>query len=324
MEANRPTIVVAEGLSDAGMARLRSAGEVRVLPMCDRASLMSAVADCDALVVRSYARVTAAVIEAGARLRVIGRAGVGLENIDVSAARARGVTVVYTPAAATNAVAEHTVGLMLSLERRVVAGDAMVRAGRFLEARRSFVSRDLRGLVLGVVGMGRIGSAVGRICAGGLGMRVIYNDVRPVGTPPFAAEAVDKRRLWAESDVVTLHVPLTDETRGMMDATVFECMKTSATLVNTSRGGVVDGVALAAALRTGRPAGAAIDVHDPEPPEAGDPLLTAPNCLLSPHVASRTTSGLARMNDVVDDVIAVLRGASPSYPAWSGGGAGDA
>ncbi len=310
-------IVVGEALSDDAVDRLRAVGDVRVLSSCDADSLRAAVADCDALVVRSYARVTADVMAGGARLRVIGRAGVGLDNIDVDAAKARGVQVVHTPAASTNAVAEYTVALMLAMERHLVLGDSMMRAGRFLDARATFVSRELRGLTLGIVGMGRIGRAVGRICHDGFGMRILYNDAVEIDPVAYEVSCVTKASLYAAADVVTLHVPLTDATRDMIGASALRCFKSTATLINTARGRVVDAAALAGALGEGRLAGAAIDTHNPEPPGEAYPLLDARNCLLSPHVGGRTAAGLAGMNDVVDDVIAVLRGEKPAFPAWS-------
>ncbi len=313
--ADRPTILVTETYGESAMARLASAGEVRTVDGRDGAALMAAVGDCDALVVRSYTRVTADVLAAAGRLRVIGRAGVGLDNIDVAAARERGVSVVYTPAASTRAVAEHTVGLMLALERRIVDGDAMVRDGRFDAARRTFRSRELAGLTLGIVGMGRIGQAVGRIAADGLGMRVVFNDIRDVGVLPFAATRIEKGELYSAADVVSLHVPLTDETRGLVDAAALRRFKATGMLINTSRGAVVDGGALAAALKDGRLAGAALDVLEREPPASDDALLGAPNCLLSPHVASRTGPSMSAMEDVVEDVVAVLRGEEPRFSA---------
>ncbi|MCH7525945.1 MAG: hydroxyacid dehydrogenase [Planctomycetes bacterium] len=315
MPDEKPKIVVAEHIDDAALERLRDAGEVQLLDAGDESSLIRALADADALVVRSYTNVTASVIRAGKRLRVIGRGGVGLENIDLQAARAQGVTVVYTPAAATEAVAEHTVGLMLALERHLLTGDAMVRDHRFEQARSSLLSRDLRDCTLGVVGMGRIGTAVARICHAGLNMPILYNDIRDIDPLPFSAEAVDKDTLYAGSDVVTLHVPLTEQTRGLINSSALNRFKADATLINTARGAVVDAEALAEALRMGRLGGAAIDVFDPEPPPKDHPLLSSPSVLLSPHIAARTKAGLARMNDVVDDVVAVLEGRAPSYPA---------
>lgn len=313
--SDRPVILVTEPYGDEAMARLASVGEVRLVDGMDSAALMSAVADCDALVVRTYTKVTAAVIEAATPLKVIGRAGVGLDNIDVVAAKARGIAVVYTPAASTNAVAELTVGLMLALERRIVDGDVMVHDGRFGEARRTFRLRELRGLTLGIVGMGRIGQAVGRICAHGLGMRVLFNDICDVGLLDIDAESIKKNELFESADVVSLHVPLTDATCGLIDAQVLQQFKPTTTLINTSRGAVVDEAALARALKEGRLAGAVLDVFDSEPPSSDSPLLAAPNCLLSPHVASRTTPSLAAMESVVEDVVAVLVGHGPRYSA---------
>ncbi len=314
MAHTEPHILVAEAFDASAVARLERAGGVRCLAACDETTLLREVPQADALLVRTYARVTRAVIEAGARLKVIGRGGVGLDNIDLRAARERGVAVVYTPAAASDTVAEFTIGLILALERQLLRGDTMVRGGRFLEARGALVGRQLRGLTLGIVGLGRIGRRVGRIARLGLGMRVIYNDIVTIGDLDYDAVPVEKRRVWADSDVVSLHVPLTRLTRRLVNADVLKQFKATATLVNTSRGAVVDGAALAEALTAGTLAGAAVDVFEDEPPPPGHPLLSAPNVLLSPHVAARSDVGLARMNDVVDDVIAVLEGRSPSYP----------
>jgi len=288
---------------------------VRFATACDQATLIRELPRADALLVRTYAEVTAAVIEAGNSLKVIGRGGVGLENIDLAAARRRGIAVVYAPAAASDSVAEFTVGLMLALERRLVPADTMVRSERFAEARRTLIGRELRNLTLGIVGMGRIGRRVGRIGRCGLGMNVLFNDVVEVSGLDYEAQPVDKQRLWAESDVVSLHVPLTAETRHLIDADALEQFRRRATLINTSRGPVLDAAAVASALSAGRLAGAAADVFDPEPPGAAHPLLSAPNTLLTPHVAARTSVGLARMNDVVDDVIAALAGRQVQYPS---------
>ena len=318
--ASEHDILVAGSFDDSAIERLGRVGAVRFASDSEEATLVREVAGADALLARTYARVTARVIEAGSALKVIGRAGVGLDNIDLAAARRCGVRVVYTPAAASDTVAEFAVGLMLGLERRIARGQALLREGRFIEARQSLVGRQMRGLTLGIVGMGRIGGRVGRICRCGLGMAVRYNDIVDIGGLDFEAEAVSKDRIWCESDVVSLHVPLTDLTRGLVNAEVLDRFRPGATLINTSRGAVVDTTALATALEhaaTGKDglAGAALDVYEQEPPPPEHPLLAAPNALLTPHIAARTGVGLARMNDVVDDVLAVLAGAEPQYPA---------
>ncbi len=311
-------IVLAGDLSTSAADRLRVVGELIEVDPRDEAALVESVRNADALVVRTTARVTRKVIEAGGRLKVIGRAGVGLDNVDLSAARERGISVVYTPAASTRAVAEMTVGLILAVERHLVAGDAMVRDGRFLEARRSFLSRELHECTLGIVGMGRIGQAVATICARGLGMRVIYNDIEDIEANGVDAEAMrSKVDLYASADVLTLHVPLTDATRGMIDAEALGQFKTGATLINTSRGAVLDADAVAKSLIAGKLGGLGVDVFDEEPPGIDHPLLHAPRVSLTPHLSSRTPGALERMNDVVDDVIRVLGGERPMYAAWA-------
>lgn len=319
MSPTRPRIVIAEAYAADAVERLRAAGDVVEVIGATDSELRAALSDAAALLVRTYVRVDAGLLDAAPRLRVIGRGGVGLDNIDVSAARARGVTVVYTPAASTRCVAEHTLALLLAVERRILAGDAAVRGGTFRQARDATVFRELGDLTLGIVGMGRIGSAAARIAALGFGMRVVYTDLLPVGPFDFPATPVQLPRLLAESDVISLHVPLTEQTQGMIDAQALARCRSTAVLLNTSRGAVVDAAALAEALTQGRLAGAGIDVFDAEPVPAGHPLRCAPNAVLSPHVAGRSAAALARMNDVVDDVIRVLSGSPPRFAADSGG-----
>ena len=305
-------IVVCEHYADSAFERLRAVGDVTHLESPGEDELIAAVADADALLVRTYTRVTQRVLDAAPRLKVVGRGGVGVENIDVPAAAARGIAVVHTPAAATEAVAELTIGLILALERKIMTCDARVRAGEFDRARRDAVGRELGQSTLGIIGMGRIGRAVGRIAAG-FPMRVVYNDIIDVGPLDFAAEPMSKPDVYAAADVVTLHVTLTDLTRRLIDADALTRFKPAATLVNTARGAVLDADAVAAALREGRLAGAAVDVFDPEPPPPDHPLLRAANVILSPHAGARSYRGQARMNDVVEDVIAVLQGRPPRH-----------
>lgn len=286
-----------------------------VLDRPDVAALTDALRDADALLVRTATLVTRALIEGAPKLRVIGRAGVGLENVDLEAARRRNIAVVYTPSAATDAVADLTVGLMISLVRGIHSGDAFVRADRFAAGRSACVGSELSELTLGIVGLGRIGLAVARRCVNGFGMRVLYHDIVDKRDVGFAAESVSLDRLWSESDVVSLHVPLTDLTTRMIDRRVISQLKPTAYLINTARGAVVDHEALAPALSDRRLAGAGLDVVDPEPLPPNHPLLAAPNVVFTPHIAARTHGGLERMNDVIDDVIGVLRGDPPRCPA---------
>jgi phosphoglycerate dehydrogenase-like enzyme len=301
-----PKVLLVESLSEAAEGRLAAAADVLRAPDDKPQTLQRLIVDCDALIARTHTRVSREILAAGRRLRVVGIAGVGLDHVDVQAARELGIAVLNTPGAATDAVADFTLALILQLLRPVARLADEYRAGRFREARATPHGRELCELTVGIVGMGRIGSAVGRRCAAGFGARVLYNDIVPVGPFDFPCAAVDKPTLWAESDIVTLHVPLTDQTRRLVDSAVLEGFKRGACLINTARGAVVDTEALVAALRSGRLAGAACDVVDPEPLPPGHPLLACPNCIVTPHVAARTHRGWERMCAVVDDVLAYL------------------
>jgi D-3-phosphoglycerate dehydrogenase len=310
-------IVFAEKFDDSAVERARSIGRVTILETCTESALAEAVSDCDALLVRSNARVTDALLGCAKRLQVIGRGGVGIENIDVQAATERGIQVVYTPAAATDAVADLTVGLLIALLRKIKWADAAVRGGLFHEARGAVRARELRSITLGIIGMGRIGRAVAGRCRMGFGMSIVYNDIVSPGRLDFVAKAMSKSELYRCADVVSLHVPLTEKTRHLVDDESLRLFKAGSLLINTARGSVVDGEALAGALSAGRLGGAALDVFEPEPLPEGHPLLDAPNTLFTPHIAARTHAGLAGMNAVVDDVIRVLEGGTPRYPASS-------
>ena len=315
MSADRPHIVFTEPYDDQARERAARLGRVTQLKQCHPATLIQAVHDADALVIRTATRITRDVLGHAPRLTVIGRGGSGLDNIDLEAARERGITVVHTPDVATDAVADLTVGMILSLIRGICAGDRAIRQGRFNEARAANLGRELSSMTLGVIGMGRAGKAVARRCSHGFRMPVWFNDIVDVGPLDFPATPVTKSELYKKADIITLHVPLTDKTRSLIDATVLAECKPGACLINTSRGAVIDARAVADALHDGRLAGAAFDVFDPEPPPPDHPLLTAPNTLLTPHIGARTLTAQQRMNDVVEDVLRVLRNEPPLHPA---------
>lgn len=304
--AQRAKVLLAAPLDAAAEARLAAATEVVHPAGRGEDALCAAIVDCAGLVVRTNIPVTRRLLEAGRRLRVVGVAGVGVDQVDTQAAAERGVRVLHTPGAASDAVAELTVGLMIQLLRPIPRLAAAYGAGRYAEARADPHGRELRELTVGIVGMGRIGSRVGRICAAGIGARVLYNDIVGVGPFDFACEVVEKERLWRESDVVTLHVPLTDETRGMVCREVIGRCRRGFALVNCARGSVVDTSALVEGLTSGQVGAAALDVTDPEPLPAGHPLFSFSNCIVLPHIAARTHGGLQRMYAVVDDVVAFL------------------
>lgn len=307
-------IVVTEPYESWAVDRLREAGTVTILPACDEATLLHAVSTADALLIRTYSQISAQVIAHAPQLRVIGRAGVGVENIDLVAAAERGIVVVSTPDASTDAVADLTLGLLIALTRGIVTADAATRAGKFHQARKSNAEQEMHQLTVGILGMGRIGRAVGQRCRNGFGMRVIYHDVVDPGWLPFAAEQVTLDGLIQTSDVLTLHVPLTAQTRGLVNQAAMRRMKKSAYLINTCRGAVVDNLALAECLHCGNLAGAALDVTEPEPLPMDHPLMSAPGTILTPHVGAKTAAAHRRMNEVIEDVIRVLQGRQPINP----------
>ena len=238
---------------------------------------------------------------------------VTVENIDVPACRAAGVEVVHTPAANTLAVVDYTITMMAMMNRRFWFIDHPLGPQEFHQTRTQAFGRFLSGLAVGIIGVGRIGSRVGR-AAVGLGMKVLYNDILPVELD-YPAEAVDAPTLQAHSDIVTIHVPLTDLTRRFINAEALARFKPASQFINCARGECMDVPALAHALGSGRLTGAAIDTHDPEPPPPDYPLYGRDNVLLTPHIAARVPAATKAMSDVVYDVMRVLRGERPQYPA---------
>jgi len=273
--------------------------------------------EIEGLLVRTYTQVTDAVLDSMPKLRVVGRGGVGLENIDVPACRRRGIEVVHTPEANTEAVAEFVFGVLLRLLRPTYNfGDEVSDPVAFKRYRQTIRGRQLDEMTMGVLGMGRIGRRVGAIASGGFGMRVLYNDLVDVsGLVSCPATSVDKATLYRESDVLTLHVDLRRGNEGLIGAGALAQMKPGALLVNTCRGEVVDAEALADALASGRLGGAALDVFAPEPPPRSLRLLSMEHVLLTPHIAARTVTAMDNMSWVVRDVVAVLEGRAPRFPA---------
>ncbi len=313
MSPNRPVVVVTEPLDDRSLTWLGERTEVRRI---EKAQLDEHIARAEGLIVRTYTLVTPELLDRAPRLKVVGRAGVALDNIDVPACRARGVQVVHTPAANTLAVVDYTVRMIVEMNRRFWPMTEPLTPEQFLATRTNKFGRFLSGLTLGVVGAGRIGSRVGR-AAVGLGMTVLYNDIKDIDLH-YPAEALDKPDLYARSDVVTLHVPLTELTRDLICARTLRQFKPGAQLINAARGACVVAADLAEAVRSGHISAAVIDCHEPEPPPPDYPLWGLPNVILTPHVAARVPAALAAMCDVVRDVVAVLEGRPPEYPAEEG------
>lgn len=304
-------IVVTEFMDADAVARLAAAHDTHYAQdLVDRpAELAVAAADADALIVRNRTQVRGALLDACRRLRVVGRLGVGLDNIDVPACAARGIEVVPATGANALAVAEYVIATAMALLRGAYASSADVADGRWPRAALS-AGREIAGKTLGLVGFGDIGRTTARL-ATALGMRIVGHDtVLPPADAAWRearAEPLALDELVARADVVSLHVPLTAATRGLIGASRIAAMRPGAVLVNTSRGGIVDETALAAALRSGHLGGAALDVFEHEPLPAGSPLAGAPRLLLTPHIAGLTLESNMRVSTMIADrVLAFL------------------
>jgi len=268
--------------------------------------------------VRTYTRVDEGLLRRAPRLKVVGRAGVGYDNIDVSACRRRGVEVVYTPEANTQAVLEYVVALLGDALRPRVRLERAIAAREWHRLREETVAaRAMAELTLGILGLGRIGTRVAEV-GGAIGFKVIFNDLRDIPSVQRAgADAVTVTELFQQSDVLTIHIDGRASNRAFVNDSLLRLMKPDVTLINTSRGFVVDTPALAAWLRAHPQAQALLDVHEPEPFGPDYPLLGLPNAKLYPHLASRTESAMRNMSWVVRDVVAVLGGERPQWPANS-------
>jgi len=300
-------ILVVDPIAQDGIDALKRHTEVDVRLGLSREDLLKIVGDYDGLVVRSETKVTADVVAAGTRLQVIGRAGVGVDNIDVDAATERGIVVVNSPSGNTIAVAEHTLGLIIAAARNITQAAAALSEGRWERAK--FVGVEIRGKTLGVLGLGRIGTEVARR-AQSFEMRILGHDpyVSQEHASRMGARLADLPTLLAESDVLTIHTPATVQTEGLIGKKELAAMKPTAWIVNCARGGIIDEAALLEALEAGQIAGAALDVFSKEP--AGDnPLVRHPRVVATPHLAASTQE--AQINvavEVAEQMIAVLEG----------------
>ncbi|HEV7377871.1 MAG TPA: phosphoglycerate dehydrogenase [Pyrinomonadaceae bacterium] len=282
-------IFVADDVSAAGLEPLRVAGftvEKRTGLVADE--LREAVRDCDGLIVRSETKVTSELMDAASRLRVVGRAGVGVDNIDVAQATARGIVVMNAPDGNTITTAEHTIALLISLARRVPQANGSLRAGRW--ERKRFIGVELQGKTLGIVGLGRIGRVVASR-ARAFGMNIVAYDpfVAPDQARDLELEIAPLDEVFARADFLTVHTPLTAETRGIVGSQAFSKMKRGVRIINCARGGLVDERALLAAIKEGIVAGAALDVFEQEPPPADHPLLALDEVIATPHLGASTT-----------------------------------
>lgn len=300
-------VLIADGLEENGRAILHSKARADDRTGISTEELFNTIKGYDALIVRSRTKVTPAVFEAGERLKVVGRAGVGVDNIDLEAARAHGVIVVNSPEATTLAVAELTIGLMLALAREISRADAGMKKGEWLKQELS--GSELHGKTLGILGVGRIGAEVAKH-ASVFGMTVLGYD-SPDAVDKIknrGAEPVSLDDLYGRSDFISIHLPLTDDTRSMVGEQALGRMKPGVRIVSVARGGIIDESALLEALKSGRVAGAALDVFDSEPPGASE-LVRHPNVIATPHMGAQTAEAQSRAaEDIANEVLAALQG----------------
>lgn len=300
-------VLITDGLSDKGIAILSTAAQVDNMPDISADDLLKVAAEYDAMVVRGRTKVTPAVFETATKLKVVGRAGVGVDNIDLSAARNHAVTVVNAPKSTSLAVAELAVAMMFSLARMVPRADATMKQGQWIKKQLEGI--ELNGKTLGIVGMGNIGTALAQR-ASGLGMKVIGFDaiVTPDEIKKRGGDPVSLAELYARSDFISFHLPLTPESKGMVNGQAFAQMKRGVRIVDAARGGIIDETALLAALESGQVAAAALDVFATEPPGL-TALVAHPNVVATPHIGAQTEEAQDRAaEDIASEVLNALRG----------------
>ena len=293
------TVLVCDPISEDALKILKNSNvNFRYEPDISPDELLSKVGTCEALIVRSRTKVTAKVLADAPKLRVIGRAGVGIDNIDVEGAKNRGIKIINTPEALTNAVAEFTLALMLELSRKIHLADSSMREGKW--AKSSLHGIELRGRTYGTIGVGRIGQRVVEL-ATAFGMRILANDIIPIPegfVQKYNVHLCSRQQVFEDSDFVDLHVPLTSETTNLVNYDATKKMKKTSFLINTSRGRVVNEMDLLRALNEGLIEGAALDVFEQEPPTERE-LLRNPKLIITPHIAGQTDESQAKAGIVI-------------------------
>jgi D-3-phosphoglycerate dehydrogenase / 2-oxoglutarate reductase len=280
----------------------------------EESSLLNQVADVDAIIIRANGAVTRKLIEAAKQLKVIGRHGVGIDAIDLEAAREKGVRVVFTPTANTESVAEHFVVLALILAKKVRLADIALRAGNW-NARYELIGTELYGKTLGILGFGRIGQQTAKICHNGFQMKILYYDVTsyPQMENDIGATRVNPEAIFSGSDFISVNLPLIPATAHFINSKFLRIMKSTAFLINMARGPVWNESDIVEALKKGQIAGAGSDVFETEPVSPDNPLLKLDNFVGTPHMSAHTKEGMMRMSMVAKDVLAVLRGQEPEF-----------
>ena len=313
--SSRFKVLLYEPMHEEGIKLLEEKCDVVFPDSLEEEHLIRRARDADAIIIRAKGAVTKNLIDSASRLKVIGRHGVGLENIDLMAAKERGIEVVYTPVANTQSVAEQFVALTLVLAKQLRVADMALRAGNW-NARYELLGKELQGKTLGVVGFGRIGKQTARICRNGFGMSVLYYDVIDFleAEQELDAKRVDLKHLFSQADFISINLPLLPQTRGIVSADLLKLMKPTAFLVNMARGPVWNEADVITALKENWIAGVGSDVYEVEPASADNPLFTMDNFVGSPHMAAHTEEGMTRMSMVSRDILAVLEGRKPEFP----------
>lgn len=319
-----PKVLLSETIHEIGLQLIRKVAEIEIAPDPSEDTLVTLIKDADALIVRS-SKVTKNIIKAGRKLKVIGRHGIGTDNIDLKTATSMGVAVVNTPLANVQSVAEHVLAVILCLCKKINMADKALRNGVFektgslpgLVNKLGFNTIELFGKTIGIVGFGKIGKRVAEMCMAGFNMEVyVYDKFLPKEYMfDFGVKPCDSlSELFSKADFISIHIPLTSETQNLITADLLYLMKPTAILINTSRGGIVNEDDLYRVLKERRIAGAAVDVFFQEPPPIDHPLFQLDNVIVTPHMAAMTDSALERMAyDVAKEVISVLRGKKPKH-----------
>jgi len=312
---SRFRVLLYEPMHPEGTRLLGEKCDVIYAESVEEENLIGQARDVDAIIIRARGSVSKALMDSASRLKAVGRHGVGLENVDLTAARERGITVVYTPAANAQSVAEHFVGLTLMLAKNLRLGDMGLRAGSW-NARYELIGRELYGKTLGVAGFGRIGKLTARTCRNGFGMSVLYSDVIsfPEAEQELCAKRVDLKDLFKEADFISINMPLLPQTRGIINADLLKLMKPTGFLVNMARGPLWNEADVVRALKENWIAGVGSDVFEEEPSPADNPLFQMDNFVGTPHMAAHTEESMLRMSMVSRDILAVLEGRKPEFP----------
>lgn len=308
----KPRILVADNIADEGINILRTEADVDIKLKQKPEQLRAIIGDYDALIVRSETKVTADIIEAGKKLQVIGRAGIGVDNIDLDAATRHGIVVVNAPAGNAVSTAEHTIALLFSLARHIPQANNRLKSGEW--KREDFIGTEVRNKTLGIIGLGRVGSEVARM-AKALEMKLLVYDpyVSSEKASRLGVELVSLEELLKRSDFITVHVPLTPATKGLIGKKEFELVKPTVRFINAARGGIIDEEALFQAICEGKVAGAAVDVFSKEPAH-DNILLKSDKVIVTPHLAASTTEAQTSVAvDVAEQVLAVLKGQAARY-----------